>query len=805
MDKPCYIRPFDTLGLTDLPLVGGKNASLGELTRELVPLGIRVPEGFAITVEAYRAFLGEGELLADLRGILEGADPAKPEGLQRRGALIRNVLLSRPLPPDLEAAIVAAYQVLGEDGEVAVRSSATAEDLPDASFAGQQESFLNVRGVPALLEACRKCFASLYTDRAIAYRAQRGMSQTSVALSIGVQRMVRSDLGTSGVAFTLDPETGFRDVVILNASYGLGESIVQGLVTPDEYCIFKPTLASGDYPILRKSVGSKETKRIYGEEEGVRQIEVSEVDRNRLCLSDADVMTLAGWACKVEAHYSRKSGRPTPMDLEWAKDGRTGELFLVQARPETVQSQRSNLVLRTVRLLGTGPVLAVGRSVGSGVAVGPARVVERLEEMSAFQQGEVLVTDKTDPDWEPYLKRAVGVVTNRGSRTCHAAIVSRELGLPAVVGALGATTAIRTGQMVTVSCAGGERGLVYEGALPYETRDTPLETLERPRTQVKLILADPDEAFRLSFLPNDGVGLVRMEFIVSTFIRVHPMALVHPERLTPQVAAKVMALTEGYDRPEDYFVDQLSQGLALLAAAFYPKPVLLRFSDFKTNEYAHLMGGTAFEPPEENPMLGFRGASRYYHPAYREGFALECRAVKRVRENMGLGNMQVMVPFCRTPAEGIKVLEEMAKHGLVRGEHGLEVHVMCEIPSNVLNANAFLDVFDGFSIGSNDLTQLTLGIDRDSELVAPLFDERDPAVKELMARAILAARARGRAVGICGQAPSDFPEIAEFLVQEGIQSIALNPDAVLRTLPVIVKAEAHVFFPHAMDFSTHLD
>jgi pyruvate,water dikinase len=614
--------------------------------------------------------------------------------------------------------------------------------------------------------------------------------------------MVRSDLASSGTLFTLDPESGFRNVVILNASYGLGESIVQGLVTPDEFCLFKPSLASGVHPILRKTLGSKETRRIYaGVRGGVQQVAVPEEERRRFSLCDEDAITLAQWACRVEAHYSAKHGKPTPMDLEWAKDGRTGELFLVQARPETVQSRKPAGRLRTLRLLETGPVLAVGRSVGNGIASGAARVVEQLDDMHAFRPGEVLVTDKTDPDWEPYLRQAAAVVTNRGSRTCHAAIVSRELGLPAVVGALGATDGIRTGQTVTVSCAAGERGLVYEGALPFEVEETALDSLPRPHTQVKLILADPDEAFRLSFLPNDGVGLARMEFIVGSFIRVHPMALVHPERLAPQVAAKVMDLARGYDRPEDYFVDQLSQGLALLAAAFHPKPVLLRFSDFKTNEYAHLIGGTVFEPPEENPMLGFRGASRYTHRNYREGFALECRAVKRVREAMGLANLQVMIPFCRTPAEGRKVLEEMAQHGLVRGEQGLEVHVMCEIPSNVLNATAFLDLFDGFSIGSNDLTQLTLGIDRDSELVAPLFDERDPAVKELMARAVLTCRARGRTVGICGQAPSDYPEVAEFLVQEGIHSLALNPDAILRTLPVIAQAEQHVFFPQVLDLS----
>jgi pyruvate,water dikinase len=696
----------------------------------------------------------------------------------------------------LQEAIVAAYQELQSNRtsplDVAVRSSATAEDLPDASFAGQQETYLNVHGTTALLETCKRCFASLFTDRAISYRVDKKFDHFKVALSIGVQRMVRSDLACSGVIFTIDTETGFRDAVMVSAAYGLGENVVQGSVTPDEYLVFKPTLKTGHRPILQRLVGSKEFKLVYDSGGGkmVKNIPVSPEERAQFALTDDEVLALARWACIVEDHYSEKRGQPVPMDLEWAKDGQTGELFIVQARPETVQSRKNLDALETYVLKKHSRVLTSGRSVGTKIAQGKVRVIKSAEFIDQFQEGEVLVTDKTDPDWQPIMKKAAGIITNRGGRTCHAAIVSRELGVPAIVGTEHGTEDLQDGQMVTVSCAEGDTGFVYEGALPFEIESTDIKSLGTPRTKMMLNLANPEEAFSLSFIPNQGVGLARMEFIISTSIQIHPLALIDFANLAdPTAKAQIEKLTAGYPDKPLFFVDKLAQGVAMIAAAFYPKEVILRLSDFKSNEYANLLGGQAYEPAEENPMIGFRGASRYYHPRYQAGFALECRAVKKVRDEMGLTNLKLMIPFCRTIEEARKVQAEMAKHGLQRGQDGLELYVMCEIPSNVILAEEFAELFDGFSIGSNDLTQLILGVDRDSEIVAPIFDERNPAVKKSIAQVIATCRAQGRKIGICGQAPSDYPEFAQFLVEQGIDSISLNPDTVIKTTLAVLETE----------------
>ncbi len=701
------------------------------------------------------------------------------------------------MPADLKQAILAGYQKLSEGSsrllDVAVRSSATAEDLPDASFAGQQETYLNVQGGQLLLETCKRCFASLYTDRAISYRVDKNFDHFKVGLSIGVQRMVRSDLAASGVMFSIDTETGFRDAVLINASYGLGENVVQGTVNPDEYYVFKPTLRAGKRPILQKLLGTKEFKLVYdvGGGKMTKNVPVPPEDRERFAIGDDEILALARWACVIEDHYTRKRGRPVPMDMEWAKDGQTGELFIVQARPETVQSQKRPEAIEVYKLKSKGRVLATGRSVGEKIGKGPVRVIKRVQDLHQFQDGDILVTDKTDPDWEPTMKKAGAIVTNRGGRTCHAAIVSRELGLPAVVGTERGTELLCDGQPVTVSCAEGDTGFVYEGLLDFDVERQDLRQLERPKTHIMMNVGNPEEAFRLSFIPNDGVGLAREEFIISTYIKAHPVALLEYDRLTdPAVRAEIDRLTRAYvDKPQ-FFVDKLAQGVAMIGAAFYPKDVIVRLSDFKTNEYANLVGGASYEPKEENPMLGFRGASRYYDPRYRDAFALECRAMKKVRDEMGLANVKLMVPFCRTVEEGKRVLAEMEKHGLKRGQNGLEVYVMCEIPSNVILADEFAEIFDGFSIGSNDLTQLVLGVDRDSEIVAHIFDERNPAVKKMIASVIKAARARGRKIGICGQAPSDYPEFARFLVEEGIDSISLNPDAVLKTTLGVLELEA---------------
>jgi pyruvate,water dikinase len=791
---PKLIRWFSEIGIGDVPSVGGKNASLGEMYNALSSKGVRVPNGFAITAEAYRRFLGATDLERRIAERLRGLNTQDTEELHRRGQEIRQAILTAELPQGLEEAVLAAYRRLGEnqDVDVAVRSSATAEDLPDASFAGQQETFLNVQGPRALLDACRRCFASLFTDRAISYRVDKGFGEGRIALSVGVQRMVRSDLAASGVMFTIDTETGFRDAVLINAAYGLGENIVQGAVNPDEYIVFKPTLKTGFKPILQKVVGGKEFKLIYdvGGTKMVKNIPVAPEARARFAISDEEILTLARWGCAIEEHYSAKAKRPCPMDIEWAKDGVSGDIFIVQARPETVESQRAVGIMETYRLKQRGRVLVAGHSVGGKIGHGRVRVIRGVQHLQEFQEGEILVTDKTDPDWEPVMKKASAIVTNRGGRTCHAAIVSRELGLPAVVGTETATEVLKDGLEVTISCAEGETGFVYDGNLPFDIERVDLKGLRRPKTKIMLNVANPREAFGLSLIPNSGVGLAREEFIISNFVKVHPMALVHFDKIKDlKTRAEIERLTSGYVDKTRYFVDKLAEGVAMIAAAFYPKDVILRLSDFKTNEYANLVGGEQFEPREENPMIGFRGACRYYHPRYQEGFALECLAMRKVRDDMGLRNLKLMIPFCRTVEEGLRVQAEMAKHGLKRGQGGLEVYVMCEIPSNVILADQFAEIFDGFSIGSNDLTQLVLGVDRDSEIVAPIFDERNAAVKKMISQVIATAKAKNRKIGICGQAPSDYPDFAQFLVEQGIDSLSLNPDSALKTTLAVLEME----------------
>lgn len=794
--KQAQVLWFEEFGIADVPIVGGKNASLGEMIRHLVPKGIRIPNGFATTAHAYLHFLKVNGLDLKLRKLFAGLSVENLEQLHNVGSQARALILDATFPEDLEHGIRDAYARLceqyGPNTDVAVRSSATAEDLPEASFAGQHETYLNVHGVNALLEACKKCFASIFTDRAFYYRQTHGYDHLSVALSIGVQKMVRSDLACSGVMFSIDTETGFTNAVLINASYGLGENIVQGAVNPDEFMVFKPTLKQGFRPILSKIVGTKETKLVYdmGGSKSTKNIPVPPSERKKLVLSDEEVLELARWAGVIEDHYSAVNGRYTPMDMEWAKDGISGQLFIVQARPETVQSRKKKLVLTTYRLKSTGKRLVSGHSVGEAIGAGKARLILDAHCMGEFQNEEILVTDKTDPDWEPIMKKASAIVTNQGGRTCHAAIIARELGIPAIVGSENATGVLKTGQEITVSCSEGEIGYVYDGVLPFEISELPLDQLPKTRTQILMNIGNPEDAFSLSGIPADGVGLARLEFIIANHIQAHPMALVHFEKLTdPQVKAKLAELTSLYDNKPQFFVDKLAQGVAMIAAAFYPKPVIVRLSDFKTNEYAHLLGGQQFEPVEDNPMIGWRGASRYYHDRYREGFALECRAMKVVREEMGLTNVILMIPFCRTINEGRAVLAEMAKHGLERGKNGLEVYVMCEVPSNVILADEFFKIFDGFSIGSNDLTQLTLGLDRDSQLLSALFDERNEAVLRMIRLAIEAAKRNSKKIGICGQAPSDYPEFARFLVEQGIDSISLNPDSLLKTLVDVATTE----------------
>ncbi|MEG4168953.1 MULTISPECIES: phosphoenolpyruvate synthase [unclassified Microcoleus] len=787
---------FDEVGIADIPLVGGKNASLGEMIQQLTGQGVRVPNGFATTAYAYRYFIQSAGLEAKLREIFADLDVEDLQNLRQKGKQARALILDTPFPRELQAAIADAYEKLcdryGDSTDVAVRSSATAEDLPDASFAGQQETYLNVQACAGVLECCHKCFASIFTDRAISYRQQRGFDHFEVALSVGVQKMVRSDLASSGVMFSIDTETGFKNAVLVTAAYGLGENIVQGTVNPDEYFVFKPTLKQGFRPILEKRLGSKTLKMVYdiGGSKYTKNVSVIAAEKNKFAIQDDEILQLAKWAVVIEEHYSKVRGTYTPMDIEWAKDGNTGELFIVQARPETVQSQKSAKVLRNYKLQGSSAVLAKGRAVGESIGQGKARVILDVHRIAEFQSGEVLVTNKTDPDWEPIMKKASAIVTNSGGRTCHAAIIAREMGIPAIVGTGDATQILKNGQEITVSCSEGEEGKVYSGLLPFEIQETAIENLPRTRTKILMNVGNPEEAFGLSAIPCDGVGLARLEFIIANHIKAHPLALIHFDELVDEsVKEEIANLTALYQHKPDFFTDKLAHGIATIAAAFYPNPVIVRMSDFKSNEYANLLGGRQFEPKEENPMIGWRGASRYYDPNYREAYALECKALKRVRDEMGLTNVIPMIPFCRTPEEGRKVLAEMAKHGLVKGENGLQVYVMCELPSNVIFADEFAQVFDGFSIGSNDLTQLTLGLDRDSALVAHIFDERNEAVKRMVAIAIKAAKKYDRKIGICGQAPSDYPEFARFLVELGIDSISLNPDSVLKTLLDVAKVE----------------
>ncbi|MFN4087787.1 MAG: phosphoenolpyruvate synthase [Alphaproteobacteria bacterium] len=797
--KPHFIRWFEELGIGDVALVGGKNASLGEMYRELVPLGVAVPNGFAVTAEAYRHFVDAAGIDGQIRELLSGIDKRDMADFARRGRLLRETVYGAAVPDDLAVEIAVAYRRLeaayGGETSVAVRSSATAEDLPTASFAGQHESFLNVAGDAQVLDATKRCFASLFTDRAISYRIDQGFDHLKVLLSVGIQKMVRADLAASGVMFSLDTESGFRDVVFVTGAWGLGETVVQGTVDPDEFYVHKPTFAAGRRCVLRRSLGAKQQKMIYAvgsSRHTTRTLATSEAERDRLCLSDEEVMVLADYAIKCERHYGAKAGEDRPMDMEWAKDGLTGELFLIQARPETVVSQRAAGGFERWELKGTGEVLARGRAIGERVGAGPVRVVRGPRDLERFQPGGVLVADTTTPDWEPVMKNAAAIVTNRGGRTCHAAIVARELGIPAVVGVGDATEVLADDATVTVSCAEGDEGRVYAGSVPFAMETTAVVEGPRPRTHVMVNLGNPELAFRTSFVPNDGVGLARIEFIISEHVRAHPMALLHPERVEdPRERAEIARLTRHHGGDgAAFFVEKLSEGVGTLAAAFWPKPVIVRLSDFKTNEYASLVGGRWFEGSEPNPMLGFRGAARYAHPAYAEGFALECAALARVRGEMGLSNVKAMVPFCRRVDEGEAVVALMAKHGLVRGRDGLEIYVMCEIPNNVIQIDAFARIFDGFSIGSNDLTQLILGVDRDSELVAFDYDERDPGVLETIRLAIEGARRNGRHIGICGQAPSDYPEIAEFLVRHGIDSISLTPDRVVPTTELIRRIEA---------------
>ncbi len=763
-----YIRFFKEIGIRDIPIVGGKTASLGEMYRKLNPQGVKIPNGFAITAEAYRYLLTSANAWDPLHEALDRVDPGNLEDLARRGKKARGIVYGAPLPDDLRKEILEAYNTLkseyGPNLSVAVRSSATAEDLPTVSFAGQHESYLNIRDDEMLLDSCKHCFASLFTDRAIHYRIYHGFDHFKVFLSIAVMKMVRSDLAASGVMFSLDTESGFRDVVFITASYGLGENIVQGAVGPDEFYVFKPTLAQNYRKVLTRTLGPKEMKMVYsegGSRQTTRNVPTPQPDRERFCITDDEVLVLSEYAVKTEQYYSKIDGHPVPLDMEWAKDGVDGQLYLVQSRPETVASQKRGNILEEYILKGKGEVIATGRSVGQKIATGKSHVIIDASHLSEFKSGEVLVADTTTPDWEPVMKKAAAIVTNRGGRTCHAAIVSRELGIPAVVGTENATSRIQPGELVTVSCAEGDVGVIYRGQVPYEIKKTDLAAIPRPRTKIMINLGNPELAFKTSLLPNDGIGLARMEFIITEYIKVHPRALLHPEQVKDETErAAIEHLIFGSKTPADFFVQRLSEGIGLIAAAFYPKPVVVRMSDFKSNEYASLLGGRFFEPLENNPMLGFRGASRYTHPDYVEGFAMECAALKSVREEMGLTNIIPMIPFCRTVPEAEKVVLKMAEFGLERGKKGLEIYVMCEIPNNVVLIDSFARYFDGFSIGSNDLAQLTLGVDRDSEIVAFDFDERDPGVKEMIRLAVEGCKRNKVHSGLCGQAPSDYPEIA---------------------------------------------
>ncbi len=797
MDKEHeFILWFDQLAIEDVPYVGGKNASLGEMYRILTPKGVKVPNGFAVTAYAYRYFVEKAGIKDKIKEILSDLDTSNMENLSERGHKVRTLIRNAEFPQELKDVIVEAYgkmcEEYGENTDTAVRSSATAEDLPDASFAGQQETYLNVRGEYHLMTACKNCFASLFTNRAISYRVDKGFDHFSIALSIGVQKMVRSDMSCSGVMFSIDTESGFKDAAFITGAWGLGENVVQGAVNPDEFYVFKPTLKEGKRPIISKKVGQKHIKMVYAEDGGqaTKNIDTPEEDRKKFVISDDEILKLAEWACIIEDHYSEKAGKFKPMDMEWAKDGQTGELFIVQARPETVASQKNANVLEKYVLKEEGKVIATGQGVGEKIGQGPVNVIKDVHDIGNFKEGEVLVTEMTDPDWEPIMKIASAIVTNRGGRTCHAAIISRELGIPCVVGTNNGTEVIENGKKVTVSCAEGEEGHVYEGNLKFEVEKLDLQTVPETKTKVMMNIGNPDQAFSASFLPNDGVGLAREEFVINSYIGIHPRALIEYDNLEDsEVKKQIDERTYGYEDKKEFFVDKLSQGVGRIAAAFYPKDVIVRCSDFKSNEYANLLGGKAFEPNEDNPMIGWRGSSRYYDDKYKEAFALECTALKKVREDMGLTNLKIMVPFCRTVEEGKAVLAEMEKNGLKRGENDLQVYVMCEIPSNVLLADQFCEIFDGFSIGSNDLTQLTLGLDRDSELVAHIFDERNEAVKRLVSQVIKVAKEKGKKIGICGDAPSTYPEFAQFLVEEGIDSLGLTPDVIVKTRLNVAETE----------------
>ncbi|MFC1752371.1 phosphoenolpyruvate synthase [Thermoproteota archaeon] len=798
--KNAFILWFDQIGIEDVPLVGGKNASLGEMYQNLTSKGVGVPNGFAVSAYAYRYILEKAGIMDDIKNALKDLNTKDMQNLAERGHKVRHIIRNAEFPQELKDAILKAYRDLcgayhkdRKDVDVAVRSSATAEDLPDASFAGQQETYLNIRGDEAIIDACKKCFASLFTNRAISYREDKGFDHFSIALSIGVQKMVRSDLSCSGVMFSIDTESGFKDVAFITGAYGLGENVVQGAVNPDEYYVFKPTLKKGFRPIISKKVGEKKIKMIYdhqGMKTSTKNVSVAEEDRKKFVLTDDEILTLAKWACIIEDHYSKKAKHHKPMDMEWAKDGELNKLFIVQARPETVMSRKDITKLETYELKQKGKILSKGRSVGEKIGQGPAHIIKDVKDIGKFKKGEVLVTEMTDPDWEPIMKIASAIVTNRGGRTCHAAIISRELGIPCVVGTNDSTQNIHSGQKITVSCAEGDEGRVYEGLLKFEIKKMDLKRIPKLRTHIMMNLGNPEEAFNLSFLPNDGIGLAREEFIINSYIKVHPRALIDFKKLEDkEVKQKIEELSYGYKDKKEFFIDKLAHGIATITAAFFPKKVILRFSDFKTNEYANLLGGKPYEPVESNPMIGWRGASRYYKEGYKEGFALECQAIKRVREDMGLKNLELMIPICRTVEEGKKVLKEMEKNGLKKGKNGLKVNVMCEVPANVILADQFLDIFDGFSIGSNDLTQFTLACDRDSELVADIYDERNEAVKRLVRQAIKVANKKKKYIGICGQAPSDYPEFAQFIVEAGIHSMSLNPDTVVKTILKIAETE----------------
>jgi pyruvate, water dikinase len=795
-DSQQFILWFDQLGIEDVPIVGGKNASLGEMYQNLTKKGVTVPNGFAVTAYAYRYLLEKTGAKEKIVELLSGLNTKDLHNLEERGHKVRSLIRNLEFPLELRDAIIEGYKHLekeyGDHTDVAVRSSATAEDLPDASFAGQQETYLNIHGYEEIIDACKLCFASLFTNRAISYREDKNFDHFSIALSIGVQKMVRSDRACSGVMFSIDTESGFKDAIFITSAYGLGENVVQGAVNPDEFYVHKPTLKQGFRPIIMKKVGRKAIKMIYttDSKHPVKNVPVAEADQKNYAINDDEVLELARMAQTIEDHYSEKAGHFKPMDMEWAKDGITGQLFIVQARPETVQSQKDASLLRTYILKQTGDIAILGKSVGAKIGHGKANVIKDVHQIHDFKEGEVLVTDMTDPDWEPIMKIASAIVTNRGGRTCHAAIISRELGIPCVVGTKEGTEAIQSGEDITVDCSQGAEGNVYRGILEFEIEETKLDGIPETKTKIMMNLAAPDQAFEQSFIPNSGVGLAREEFVINSYIKVHPLALLKFDELQdPEVKKKVAEIAYGYEDKAQFFVDKLAEGIGMIAAAFYPKKVIVRLSDFKSNEYANLIGGRQFEPVEDNPMIGWRGASRYYSENYKEAFGLECKAFLKVRNEMGLTNVEVMIPFPRTITEVQKVKQTMADFGLKHGENGLRIIGMCEIPSNVILAEEFLEEVDGFSIGTNDLTQLTLGVDRDSELVAHVYDERDPAVKKLVKQVIEVCNAKGKYIGICGQAPSDYQEFAEFVVECGIQTMSLNPDTIIKTTLAIAELE----------------